>query len=76
MSDVGPCVHTLVPCISPLFSTLLKRAKSPSAHKMKRYGKKGSLCLRPLFGIIGPNSAPFESTKYLTKETQSMIKLT
>jgi hypothetical protein len=59
---LGAFLHILTPWISPLLSALLIRADKPSAHKMNRYGERGSPYLRPLPGtiVIGSTNLPLK----------------
>jgi hypothetical protein len=52
------------------------RLESMSAHKIKRYGDKGSPCLMPLWGLKLGDGVPLTRTKKETVVTQLIILLT
>jgi hypothetical protein len=45
---LGASQHILMPSIFPSLSAFCNIADKASAHKMNKYGEKGSPCLRPL----------------------------
>ena len=55
-------------------SALRNNAEIRSTQRRKRKGDRGSLCLRPLLGIIHPFGSLLSRTEYETEEMHSMIR--